>query len=238
MPAAHTATVSELTGIIGAKALRPSHCAVFGRSILYLYYGAAFYRPRQGVTRDATWLPVAFLFSPSVLALARCYYPFDTGALAANRFGARWSKRLTPFKSRFRVAGRGTVLTPCKVVFHMYRSNKNYLKGGVQPGGAGEPDPLPLLRNFLRADLTRYGADARQCAIECHFRLPLPLNRALLWIGLPQLWMSAAPAIQKSCKPEKPAFFPYDSHAVFHPGEVCAQLQAEALKFARRRGLI
>ena len=237
MPVAHTTTVRQLGNILTAGELTPADCSVFGRAILYLYYGSAFYRSRQGTTRDATWLPVAFLFSSAVTRSARRYYPFDTGALAANQFGP-WTRTLTPFRLRFRVPNNRRRVAINTLVHHLYGSNRAYLLGRVRRRLLSRHDPLPLLFDFLRSDLSPYQADARQCAIECQFERPVRLDTSLLWVGLPQHSMIHAHAVTTLTAPARPEFFPYHSHAIFHPREICARLQAEAESFTARQGLI
>lgn len=55
-------------------------------------------------TQDATQLPVAFLFNPNLLNQVARYFPFDTGAANAGRYG-QFSQNLSDFFDDYSVNG-------------------------------------------------------------------------------------------------------------------------------------
>jgi hypothetical protein len=60
---------------------------LFNEELFYFFYGGLFYCPLNKSTRNASELPIAFIFDPKVLIHMLRYYPFGTGAAFKRRFG-------------------------------------------------------------------------------------------------------------------------------------------------------
>src|SRR5689334_22023275 len=65
LPSAHLTTVKSLDSILTTGKVIPTHCTVFGRDVLYLFYGGVLYRPSKRATKNTFELPIGFLFDPS-----------------------------------------------------------------------------------------------------------------------------------------------------------------------------
>jgi hypothetical protein len=205
---------------------------VFGDDLLYLYYGVPAYRRTDGPKRNAVELPVTFMFEPSILTHVARYYPFDTGALSAGRFGA-WLGRLGAFRDNFGVTGTGDHLPPCRLVHSVYGDNINYLDGVLRTPVV-PTDPIPLLTDFLSDDLSGLGVDKRQCMIECHTLTPLRLDRSLSWVAYPKRLTSVFARLARSLEPWVPESYEYRSHVIVDPRDAAAQIEAEAIKRIHR----
>jgi len=234
LPTTHLTVARWFSTVVDNGELQPKACKVFKRNLLYFFYGGVFYRTSEMPTRNAAEFPIAFLFEPAILKDFDCYYPFDTGAMAAGLFGD-WSNRFNPFEERFKVSGRGDYSTPSLMVHHLYGNNENYLTGDVNHSLSEKPEPLPQLGEFLSADVTSSGADGRQLKIECLIAQSLPLNQDLIWVGYPSSMSDIFARIYEKTKPSVPEPFPYPDHKVFRPNEVAAQLQLKAEEVIQRR---
>lgn len=232
LPPVHLTRASWFSSIVDKGQLEPLPDNVFNEEILYFFYGGVFYRTANKSTRDMMELPVAFLFDPSVLASFACYYPFDTGGLARGLFGD-WGTRLDSFKETFMVNG-GDHTIPSQMVHYFYGSNENYLMGKVDPDLKNKPDPMPLLFDFFSDDLSSKGVDHRQYIIECQAHLPVPLNKGLLWVGFPDYYTGEFERLIKLLEPSVPAYDKYDSHIIFNPTEIAAQLEMTAREHVKR----
>jgi len=160
------------------------------------------------------------------------YYPFDTGALA-KRYYKEWGKMLGPKAEEFNVLGKGDYNVPSRLVYHLYKNNKRYITGNVDRGLKKKPAPLPQLFDFLKADLTVYGVNDLQLAIEAVCTESIPFDR-LVWVSYPEVKARKfRPLFRKLyalMKPAVPQFFPYESHVIHTPSEVAAQIRSEARK--------
>jgi hypothetical protein len=186
LPIVHMTVARWFGSIVGQGQLEPRDCPVFGERLIYLFYGGAFYRPSDFVTKNVDELPVAFLFEPTVLTKISRYYPFDTGALASGRFGAL-GDRLKPFRSKFQVPGGGNPQAPGRIVHHLFGSNDNYIYGNIDPDCQTKPSPLPELFELMTQDLTSAETDHRQRCIECHSLDAMDLGQHLVWLAFPAL---------------------------------------------------
>jgi hypothetical protein len=229
LPLAHVAPARLFENIIHEGELKPTKCAVFGDERLYLYYGGVYYRSSIAATRDEEKLPVAFLFDPSELSRATCCFPFDTGAIVADKFGTDWKNRLSPL-SRFRVDPVWGNRTPSVLVKELYVNNQNYLSGTLDDSCAKKAQPLPLLYEFLSSDLSRYDADQRQTAIECHYAIPLKLTpqSGLLWVGYPNALQRFFTELCDFSFPSVPKPYAYTYRTPFRPSDLEAKLEAAA----------
>lgn len=217
---------------MGRGALEPRACRVFGEDITYLFYGGVFYREGGQSTRNASDLPVAFLFDPSILPSIERYYPFDTGAIASGRCG-EWGLRLAPFRDRFQLQGRRDPQTPTQLVYELYGSNEHYLRGRPDSSCRTKPDPLPLLLDFLSADLSP-GMDQRQFRIECHATSPIRLGRSLAWVGFPEALYEDFKRLYEATRPWVPQYDMYATPSIFNPSEIAALLEDRAANIVRR----
>jgi hypothetical protein len=178
---AHVTVGRYLSQIIGQASLMPRYCKTFNDDLIYLSYGAPYYKPTAGQTEDALELPIVIILDSDVQGLLDCYYPFDTGAVHAGLFGEDWRNKLSDF-DRFRIRKN-----PERIVSALYGSNGDYLRGRVLRRTA-KHEPLPLLRSFLSEDLSIRGADNRQRTIEGVSRNSIDLSRSILWIAYPDLY--------------------------------------------------
>src|SRR5688572_1187632 len=130
LPPMHLSIARHFEKIADDGALTPTPCKVFKQDILYFYYGGLFYRPSNQPTKDEFQLPIAFVFEPEILARVKCFYPFDTGALANGKYGGDWGEKLTRQQDRFRLEAscKGDLLVR-SLVYHMYGTNVSYLRG-------------------------------------------------------------------------------------------------------------
>jgi hypothetical protein len=234
LPLAHLSIARWFDSIAVEGSLLPRRCKVFNEELLYLSYGGVFYRPKHLQTEKATELPLAFLFDPSLLDSVAASYPFDTGAMAEGKFGPEWSARFPSFRTDFRVKPKRKSSRVSDLVFHLFGTNKSYLRGEPSASCETKPDPLPLLYRFLSADLFSVGVDHRQRTIECMSSTHVPLNRSLIWIGFPDILGADLIKIYRLTKPWLPEFFAYPYHRNFDPKEIAAKLEHEAGKLIER----
>ena len=236
LPLAHSSIARWLASIVKGQALVPWACPVFNKKLVYLFYGGNYYRPSPPhPTRNAAEMPVVFVFAPSILPAASTLYPFDTGAMHAGKFGAAGTA-LMPFKRRFAVRVRGRYQTATMLVAHLFGTNEAYLKGHPSDPG-GKPAPIPDLAAFLSADLTSLGIDMRQASIECQYASEIRLDERLLWVGLPEAHMPLFGELCAALEPYVPAYYAYESHTIFNPGEIGRLLDDRARDAVIRRYL-
>jgi hypothetical protein len=198
-------------------------CTVFGKELTYLFYGGVFYRPNNLPTRNPTESPIAFVFSPAIIKDLFKIFPFDTGALAAGKYG-HWSTRLTPIEI-YEALNTTDNKIISKLVYYMFGENDLYLRGRPNPVSSTYPPPFPEVYDFYIDDLTPLGIDRRQCLIECQFDSPIPFNESLLWVGFPESMTPEYGKLLDLIDPHKPQFHPYPAEAIFNPAEVTAQLE-------------
>ena len=227
LPIVHLSIAKWFKGIAAEGKLKPYTCKIFGKEILYMFYGGVFYRPNSGPTRDASQSPIAFVFDPHILSLIERYFPFDTGAMKSGNYGD-WSDKLAPFEERFAISGTDDYLIPSKIVHHIWGTNENYLRGHVNPDYEKMPEPIPDLCQFYNTDLTALGTDHRQCVIECQTTSDIPLEKWLLWIGYPESMALEVSKVYTWTKPYVPHPYPYSDHVIRNPAEIAAQLQSKA----------
>ena len=182
LPIGHLSVVRWFEEILQCGELTPKECKYFNDDLLYFSYGGILYHPPNAPTRDATRLPIAFLFEPKVLDQIDYYHPYDTGAAASEKYGKEWSVELQDF-NKYKILGNGCLRTPRKLVHHIYGSNENHLTGQVHPSIQTLPNPFPDLHKFLTCDLSDVETDHRQYSIECTTTQRVSLARGLLWIG-------------------------------------------------------
>jgi hypothetical protein len=225
LPLVHLSVARWFENIADCGYIAPRKCSVFGKDLLYLFYGGVFYRTEQGTTRDPLACPIAFVFSPEALTKIGRLFPFDSGALAAEKYGT-WTKKLLPFE-RFCVDTNGMAEPFQRAVSCIFGSNVDYLDGNYRDDLATQPPPLPTLGEFFTADLTSFDVDQRQMIIECQTEQTLSF-KDLLWVGFPESMMLQFVKLCDSITPIVPQYFPYPSHRIKAPAEMAAVLESKA----------
>src|ERR1700741_1837602 len=81
LPLVHTTEYFRLASIQSNHTLQTTDCKVFGKPILYFFYGRPAYRDCSHTTpvRDVGFCPVCFVFGPATICKkAHKMFPFDT----------------------------------------------------------------------------------------------------------------------------------------------------------------
>ena len=228
LPLAHLTIARWFRDIVADGRLKPCRCKVMGKRLLYLSYGGVFYRGKELQTENATELPLAFVFSPEIAYKVAEAYPFDTGAMATGRFGEEWTSAFSPFENDFRIIPKRDPRVLSNLVYHLWRSNRDYLDGTPDPSSESKPEPFPLLFRFFASDLTSLDIDHRQRTIECLATTDLQLDRALLWVGYPNILEKEFVTLCNKTRPWIPDYFAYQSHRNFNPARVAEVLEQQA----------
>jgi hypothetical protein len=229
LPLAHLTACRWLEPILKAGRLEPRHCKVFSKDLLYFSYGGVFYRTSKLQTEQATELPVALVFAPGVMDSVVKLFPFDSGAHATGRFGADWTRKLDRVEQRFCINTSDALTDARRLVYHLFETNPQYLKGIVGDNGKRKQNPFPLLHEFLTADLSSAGIDHRQRTIEAISKISVELGKSLLWIGFPE-WNTSSVfrEIYRLTAPMVPQFDTYSYTKNFNPSEIAARLEEKA----------
>ena len=236
LPLAHLTARRWLQSILKAGQLEPRPCLVLAKALLYFSYGGVFYRTSTLQTERTTELPVALVFSPDVMNMISQLFPFDSGAVAGNRFGPDWSRRLAPFASRFSVKTTDALGDARRLVYHLFKTNPRYLSGRATSSGKLKQDPFPLLHEFLTTDLSSLGVDHRQRTIEAISEVAIRLGQHLLWIGIPQYRTSdVLNELYRWTAPIVVPFHTYDFTKNFNPSEIAARLEENAQECVIKR---
>ena len=209
---------------------------MFGKNLLYFSYGGVFYRKSKLQTEQTTELPVALVFSPAAMNLISKLFPFDSGAMAENKFGTDWTRKLSPFDERFSVTTTDALTDARRLVYHLFETNRKYIKGVASTDARHKKDPLPLLHEFLNSDLSSFNIDHRQRTIEAISEVPVQLAQHLLWIGMPQ-WRTSTVLSElfEWTDPIVPQCHTYDCAKNFNPAEIAARLEDKAFEFVVKR---
>lgn len=217
----HVTFVRHLESILDADApvLRPRQSENFDTEVLYLSYGTPHYRPEYAQTQDALELPIAILLNPSILDTAWRFYPFDTGAMIAGRFG--------PKAACLSLDQCFVSSEPDRLVAVLYGDNDHYLAGRMAES-VPNVKPLPAIHDFLKADLTKDGVDGRQRTIECLWTTPLELVASILWIGYPETAAAEIRALWKAAAAPKFMYHPYRVHTNENPAALVTHLRKAA----------
>jgi len=236
LPLAHLTACRWLGSILKIGRLEPRPCKVFAKNLLYFSYGGVFYRTSKLQTEQTTELPVALVLSPTVMKLISQLFPFDSGAVAAKRFGPDWTCRLAPLAERFSVNTTDALTDARRLVYHLFETNLQYLKGMATNGSKHKKDPFPLLYELLTSDLSSLNVDHRQRTIEAISDVPIQLGQHLLWIGFPQ-WKTSTvlKELFQWTAPDVPQFDTYDYTRNFNPSEMAARLEEKAYEFVIKR---
>jgi hypothetical protein len=194
-------------------------------------------------TRQATELPIAFLFDPALLDEVSSYFPYDTGAAADGIYG-EWSIKLREF-DRYILNSNGGNEVPRKIVHHVYQTNSKYVYGQVANQCGESSEALNEIHQFLGCDLTSEGVDHRQCTIECQIDHSIELGKHLRWIGFPaELWEEFEELFHNHLDPYVPDIYDYKYSVNVRPSMVAHELHTKAtdfiehhyLKFEQRQG--
>jgi hypothetical protein len=235
LPLAHLTACRWLESIVKAGRLEPRPCKVFSKDLLYFSYGGVFYRTSKLQTEQATELPVALVFAPSVMNSVYQLFPFDSGAHADGRFGPDWTKKLGPVEQRFCINTSDALTDARRLVYHLFETNPQYLKG-IVGDGKHKQNPFPILHEFLTADLSSAGIDHRQRTIEAISKISVELGKNLLWIGLPE-WNTSSvfKELYHWTAPTVPQFDTYSYTKNFNPSEIAARLEEKAYEAVIKR---
>ena len=236
LPLAHLTVSRWLSDILTIGQLQPRPCKVFSRNLLYFSYGGVFYRTSKLQTEQVCELPVAFVLSPAVMNMITRLFPFDSGAAATDQFGPDWAKKLAPFRDRFSITTSEALVDARRLVYHLFETNSQYLKGIAGNGARKKQEPFPLLLEFLGADLSSFGVDHRQRTIEAISEIPIDFGQHLLWIGFPEWRTSEMLKKLFHCTaPNVPQYELYDYTKNFNPSEIAARLEEKAYEFVIKR---
>jgi hypothetical protein len=226
LPLTHLTVVPNFTPIVTAGRIDPKLCDVFQTNLVYLFYGSIFYRTSLETTENASEQPVVFIFRPPALRHVDHYYPFDTGALIKT-YPEEWRKKLGSKAADYKINSNGDTDLPSRLVFHLYKDNKNYLDGKVDPAAQKNPPPFPVLFNFLSADLSGAGVDDRQRAIEALSVEAIPFDD-LAFVAYPESrgdeFRTLFETLHPKVKPP-PIFYPYPCAKNFRPNEVAVGIR-------------
>ena len=226
LPTTHLTRAEWFEIIIQQGQLSPLDDRHFNEKVLYFFYGGVFYRPPSRFTSDQLHFPVAFVFDPSVLSSFARYYPFDTGAMFNGFFGD-WSNKMAPFQEAFKICGTDYT-APTRMVYHLFGSNEEYLRGNPRSDLRTQPAPLPLLLDFFKENLKNEHTDHRQYTIECQANCPIPLDKYLIWVGYPDYYTDQYLALLEKLKPYIPRSWRYEPTEKFNPRDIAAQLETRA----------
>lgn len=220
---AHVTVVDNFGGIIGDRGLESRHCCVLDQDVIYLSYGAPYYKPSHGVTQDVGKFPVVIVFKPEINDFIDCYYPFDTGALFHGMFGE-------DFKEKFCDLSEYCVKkNPQEIVSAFYGSNERYLKGDILSECVCDDDFIHFLHSFLMRDFTDNSVDQRHRTIECvvkgdgFLKKKIDFYNSILWLAYPN---SLTDAMKEDLNmlwryaKDRFDFFPYSDDAVEDPSQL------------------
>lgn len=231
LPLTHLSVVRKFEDIVTAGRLDPKLCDVFQTSLVYLFYGSIFYRTSLDPTENTAEQPLVFIFRPTALQLVDHYYPFDTGALI-KAYPEEWRQKLGPKAADYKINSNGDLDLPSRLVFHLYKDNKRYLLGEVDPSVASNAAPFPVLHEFLSANLSGSGVDDRQRAIEALAVKSIPFDE-LAFVAYPERLTDEFQTLFEALYPKlKPTleFYPYECAKNFRPGEVAYDIRKEAYR--------
>jgi len=226
LPPTHLTKARWFRIIIERGQLEPQPDTFFKEDILCFFYGGVFYRATNKNMRTQIELPVAFIFEPSILSSFSSYFPFDTGGMSNGRCG-EWGEKLISFETTFKVSG-GDHTVPSRMVYHLFETNDNYLRGRPSASLKDKPAPLPLLLDYFTDDLSGNDVDHRQCIIECQAKAPISLTHGLIWVGFPDYLTGEFLELLKLIEPKVPQYWCYESHAIFNPAQIAAKLEEKA----------
>jgi hypothetical protein len=226
LPLTHLTVARNFTPIVTAGRLDPRLCNVFERHLVYLFYGSVFYRTSLDATENASEQPVVFIFRPSASRHVDHYYPFDTGALV-KAYPEEWRRKLGAKAADYKIQSNGDTDLPSRLVFHLYKDNKKYLQGKVDPAAEKNPPPFPILFQFLSADLSGAGVDDRQRAIEALSVQAISFDD-LIFVAFPERDNEEFRILFETLHPKlkpPPILYPYPCTQNFRPNEMAVGIR-------------
>ena len=226
LPLSHLIDARDLGRILAAGQFGTWPCKFFQEELLYVFYGGVVYRRSTVPTNNASILPIVFLFRPDILERLERLYPFDTGAAHKKLYGSPWDDLLAPFQERFRVKARNDPEAAARMVYYIFRTNEDYIYNPPHSSCRTLPEPLPVLHDFLSADLTDRRVDQRYRTMEGHAKDPLSWED-LIWIGYPDSEEENVRILAQQL-PHPPVCFPYKAFPASRPSEAAAHLQYAA----------
>jgi hypothetical protein len=226
LPTCHLTKARWFEVIVRQGQLDPQPDSYFNEKLLYFFYGGVFYRPASKTYEEHIELPIALVFDPSALSSFSRYYPFDTGGMFSGFFD-KWRQKMGDFAETFKISGTDHT-APKRLVYYLFGSNEEYLRGRPSAELKNRPIPLPLLFDFLTDNLTNNNTDHRQYTIECQATEPVPLNHWLLWIGYPDYYRDVFIRLLEMLDPYVPQYYAYKASRIFNPRDIAAQLEDRA----------
>lgn len=190
LPFVHISDGYNIEDILKPRTLKATYCDIFGKRILYMFYGKPAYRTKHaGSNYLSCHLPCAFIFKPDVLqGKVKAVYPFDTGAFENHMYDAFFH----PNSQVDDFALPPSISSAVQLIQKFYRSNEEYFHGGTRkntdvPALNFEAEGyLELARAPSHPEAgSRLRADERASAVELHFHQSVSLKEALVGCVLP-----------------------------------------------------
>ena len=205
MVLAHVTSYKYLNAIFTNRFIKPEMCKVLQEKVVYLSYGAPFYKRSTHYTQDIGEFPIVIIFRIQVHKLINCYFPFDSGAAHDRKFGKKWECLSDIYRFHIRD-------NPEKIISAFYGSNEDYVCGRVLKNN-NYKKIIAKLNSFLSDDLTPLDIDERQNTIECVTRKKIPVTKKVLWMAYPDNYLGTD-LLKKideiwSVNPEKFDTYPY-----------------------------
>jgi len=219
LPLVHTSRCERFSGIAASNSLEPNDCAVFGESLVYLFYGRPAYRP-SGHAAPGEGLPlcpVCFVFKPrTVSRMIRRLYPCDSGAVATERFAPEITSA-----DLAALALEPQIESARRAVSLLFDRNAQYFVGKAVVGKTFASGTLErrFYELLLRPGPVDY--DDRKSAIEVQVDHAISLTDQLLFVVLPSEFLEA-PAIRNvilnvwNCDPVRYPTFHGDSPSAYY----------------------
>jgi hypothetical protein len=234
-PFGHLTNLECMEGIFQAASLVPSHCPNFGKEILYFYYSNLSYT-KKGAVNEPLHAPVGILLKSSVSSLIDSYYPFDTGAFFNPKTSSEYTTLLGD-PNMYKVPATSDHTVPCKLIFSLWGSHRNYSRGSV-----GKQDDLPSaqliknLKDFLAKAVNSPNLDHRARTIECHTYHPVSLIEYLELIIMPDESEKRLCEFIDACGFDMlPNIETYPYQELFDPKEACAVVRNIGATYIKER---
>ncbi len=181
LPFTHATSWANFCDIVRDGRLRPSLCPVFGEKLVYFFCGTV---ARRASDDAQAWgrseSPIVLVFDPALVACIRCYFPLDTGALAAGRLG----KTRNDFRTalRFNVTERST---PWHFISEVYGTPNRYFEGELRSEVRLNPGVFDSALTILTTNTDRSDVDYRCFSVECQTTQDVPLERYFHKVWVP-----------------------------------------------------
>lgn len=184
LPLTHVTDAYGLRSVVDEGRISPTHCEVFNRDLLYLFYGRPAYRKNGEIQPNGlrSYCPTVFILDPKYCDAAIQMYPFDTGAYHLNVFSEFLHKYMQVRDFRLEVG----IETPGKLVATFFGNNQGYydrvVKQAVYSGSEFEVDSYQQLIGYKGQN----SRDDRASSIELALADAVFLGTGVLAIVLPE----------------------------------------------------